>query len=341
MRLYVCVHRSLRAERREAPPQEEDVSEAFGACQTIEWKEQEFLYLRSRVDGLARREADGAAHPTGRVGGGAALPPVHRMLLRSVSTPDAPSLEGLSHSSLQRPRRPSLALDGRGVHACGCGGWAGEAARACEQRALHEASSQVQAKIVSYVKSAAWASRESLLSAASFCLDSSEEESEEEAGEGSVVQGGPPRSVSEETLTYSLEPPAAPALSPEGEALPRPTSPASPVARHSFSSILDSIPHIDSSDDEGEAEEGEEEEDNKEEKEEESEAAQQDEEQEEEVEAASGHTFQPDLPPLCQPEEDLCGETRDGTPRRQPPGECGSVLGCWGGGGSRATMFGE
>lgn len=311
----VCVCRSLRAERREAPHQEEDVSEAFGACQTIEWKEQEFLYLRSRVDGLSRREIDGGAHPAARGGvvGGEALPPVHRTLLRSVSTPDAPSLAVRGHSSLQQGRRPSLATD-----TCGCGGWAGEAARACERRALDEASSQVQAKIVSYVKSAAWASRESLLSAASFSLDSSEEEGESEAGEGGVMQGGPARSVSEETLTYTLEAPSAPV---EGEAPPRP---ASPVARHSFSSILDSIPHIDSSDEDEEAEEGEEEEESKEEDKEEEENKEEKEQSEappQEGEAATGRVFQPELPPLCLPEEDLCGEAGDAAPRRQTPGE--------------------
>lgn len=292
------------------------MNEAFGACQTIEWKEQEFLYLKSRVEGLGRRESY-CAVSGGRTGTGSLLPPVHRALVRSVSTPDAPALETRARPSRQQGRRPSLNLEMRAGNTCGCGRWAGpDLPEEPDSYDLHEVSSQVRAKIVSYVKSAAWASRESLLSAASFSIATSDEDEVEEEEEGSVVRDGPARSVSEETLTYSLEPPACPA---ESDAPPRPASPVSPDTRLSFSSILDSIPHIDSSDDEREEREDKRDIMKEKDKEEEKESLQQEDTAAETITSDEGR--EPELPPLCLPEEDLCGEAADAAARRHAQGE--------------------
>ncbi|KAK4298037.1 hypothetical protein Pmani_029585 [Petrolisthes manimaculis] len=204
----------------------EDVKEAFGACQTIEWKEQEYRYLRSKVIGHRRRDVVSRPHPKMLLGG-STLPPIHRCLLRSVSTPDAPQLEKLNYRSL-RHRRTSLGHESEESESGGGGGGTKDSSRRrrsgatmvkdnialeSEPEFVEDDPSQICAKIVSYVKSNAWTSRESLLSAASRSLDSSDEDSSSvilnpsDADSGSVVLRGLHRSVSEETLIYRYESP--------------------------------------------------------------------------------------------------------------------------------------
>ncbi|XP_069194523.1 uncharacterized protein [Procambarus clarkii] len=139
----------------------DDLKEAFGACQTIEWKEQEYRYIRSKVIGHRRRDMVHGCRP----------PAVHK-LLRSVSTPEAPQVESRSYKTFLRHRRESLALGTQSAAACGCGK---PQRTAADRDDLCEFSGEVCDKILLYVKSNAWASRESLLSATSRSLASSDD----------------------------------------------------------------------------------------------------------------------------------------------------------------------
>ncbi|KAK4296945.1 hypothetical protein Pmani_030600 [Petrolisthes manimaculis] len=205
----------------------EDVKEAFGACQTIEWKEQEYRYLRSKVIGHRRRDVVSRPHPKMLLGGfdSSTNPQVSPQVCPQ--PPDAPQLEKLNYRSL-RHRRTSLGHESEESESCGGGGGTKDSSRRrrsgatmvkdnialeSEPEFVEDDPSQICAKIVSYVKSNAWTSRESLLSAASRSLDSSDEDSSSvilnpsDADSGSVVLRGLHRSVSEETLIYRYESP--------------------------------------------------------------------------------------------------------------------------------------
>ncbi|KAK8723994.1 hypothetical protein OTU49_011386, partial [Cherax quadricarinatus] len=214
--------------QRDAGGNLDDVKEAFGACQTIEWKEQEYRYLRSKVIGHRRRDIVNGS--TSRDLGGSTIPAVHKILLRSLSTPDAPQMETRNYKTFLRHRRASLALECRPPGSCNCAARDGKTWRRSEITAkekvpvesepddLYESPSLACAKIVSYVKSNAWASRESLLSAASRSIGSSEEDNTSVILNPSLVidasdnaalgKSGVPRSVSEETLIYRYDNPA-------------------------------------------------------------------------------------------------------------------------------------
>ncbi|XP_047487825.1 uncharacterized protein LOC125038370 [Penaeus chinensis] len=288
---------------RDAAGHLDDVNEAFGACQTVEWKEQEYRYLRSKLMGHRRRDATNGSNAM--LLGSATLPAVHKALMRSLSTPDPPQVEPRSYKSFLRQRRASLALEADPPGSCGCGvrdaknrkrrseiiakDVKGKISLEREIALMREMSNPECAKIVSFVKSSAWASRESILSTTSRSFESSEEDaisvvlntsvvgevSEEEIQKRQCLQ----RSVSEETLIYqqegTLEKPQEPsgdqssnhecegkhALGDscsccQGSPLCLKDDPGGSSTQRSTSSmksIFDSIPHIDSSsEDEGE-----------------------------------------------------------------------------------------
>ncbi|XP_066968340.1 uncharacterized protein [Macrobrachium rosenbergii] len=212
----------------------DDVKEAFGACQTIEWKEQEYRYLRSKVMGHRRR--DTISGSSAALMGGSSIPAVHKLLLRSVSTPNAPQLGNCNYKTFLRQRRSSLAqeIESSTREMCGCGGprdtkprrrKSGVSSRGklpFESDTSPTASPRwenpmpVCAKIISNVKSSAWSSRESLYSIPSRrSLESSEEDVRsvilnpsivsEACDNDSKISNGIARSVSEETLKYHQE----------------------------------------------------------------------------------------------------------------------------------------
>ncbi|XP_064115416.1 uncharacterized protein LOC135221652 isoform X2 [Macrobrachium nipponense] len=212
----------------------DDVKEAFGACQTIEWKEQEYRYLRSKVMGHRRR--DTISGSSSALLGASTIPAVHKLLLRSLSTPNAPQLANCTYKTFLRQRRSSLAqeIESPTREMCGCGGprdakprrrKSGVSSRGklpFESDASPTASPRwenpmpVCAKIISNVKSSAWSSRESLLSIPSRrSLESSEEDVRsvilnpsivsEACDNDSKISNGIARSVSEETLKYHQE----------------------------------------------------------------------------------------------------------------------------------------
>ncbi|XP_068243652.1 uncharacterized protein [Palaemon carinicauda] len=212
----------------------DDVKEAFGACQTIEWKEQEYRYLRSKVMGHRRRDTISGSSTA--MMGGSLVPSVHKLLLRSLSTPNAPQLETSNYKSFLRQRRSSLAheIESSTREMCGCGSQRDLKPRRRKSGSYSrgkfpsesdtspivsprwENPLPVCAKIISNVKSSAWSSRESLTSIPSRrSLASSEEDVRsvilntsivsEDCDNDSKISNGIARSVSEETLKYHQE----------------------------------------------------------------------------------------------------------------------------------------
>ncbi|XP_071552585.1 uncharacterized protein [Panulirus ornatus] len=336
---------------RDAGGNLDDVKEAFGACQTIEWKEQEYQYLKTKVTGHKNRDLVNGSIT--RLLGGSSLPAIHRVLLRSLSSPDAPQVEARGCKPLLRQRRASLALDCCDPQdSCGCGVRDVKARRRrsgvimkermpveSELNFLRRVPNPTCSNIISFAKCNSWASRESLLSSASRSLGSSDEDNTSVILNTGVIgdtcdtdpqgKGGVPRSVSEETLIYrhespvdavadggavessgGTEPSGCEAQQATGDsprcgsvtlACPTDDDPGgTKAATASVSSILDLIPHIDSSDDEDDDE------DFRSRTIVDSDTLSRDTLTEKDVE-----DFCPECPPLCQPEEDLYGSGDD------------------------------